>query len=175
RVAALPLGLGLGEVAVETAARHAHRAAQRGDGKGHPLLGDERVPHAFSLAKKVAAAFKISRSCRSCLFSRRRRASSWRSSVVSTSCRSPASASARRTHSRSAVCVRSSSRATWLTVLPLLTSFTASALNSGENDRRSRRPCCCFFCCFMEHSRAFSRYSRCPPAGVRFRGRPRGL
>src|SRR5690606_36732239 len=62
RVAAIPLGLGLGEVAVETAARHAHRAAQRGDGKGHPLLGDERVPHALSLAKKVAAAFKISRS-----------------------------------------------------------------------------------------------------------------
>jgi hypothetical protein len=40
-------------------------------------------------------------------------------------------------------------------------------LNSGENDRRSRRPCFRFFCCFMDHSRAFSRYPGCPPAGVK--------
>jgi hypothetical protein len=42
-------------------------------------------------------------------------------------------------------------------------------LNSGENDRRSRRPCFRFFCCFMDHSRAFSRYPGCPPAGVKLK------
>jgi hypothetical protein len=38
-------------------------------------------------------------------------------------------------------------------------------LNSGVKDRRARRTvaCRCFF--FIEHSRAFSRYPGCPPAG----------
>ena len=35
---------------------------------------------------------------------------------------------------------------------PFSGSLTASALNSGVNVRRARRPCCCFFCCFIEHS-----------------------
>lgn len=99
RVAELALGLGLGEVIVEATALDAQDAAEDNDREGHPLRGDERVPHAFALAQKVAAAFRISGSCLSVFTSRRRRPSSCRSSVVSMSCRSPAPASARRTHS----------------------------------------------------------------------------
>src|SRR5205814_8230895 len=51
----------------------------------------------------------------------------------------PASTSACTTQRRSAVSVRSSSRASVLTLFPLSrTTLIASALNSGENDRRRR-------------------------------------
>src|SRR5437867_10377859 len=82
----------------------------------------------------------MSRSIRSVLTSRRNCVSSARSSVVSAPLPlRPASRSAWITHRRSAVSVRSSSRATVLTLLPLSrTTLTASALNSGENDRRLR-------------------------------------
>ena len=82
----------------------------------------------------------MSRSIRNVRTSRRSWANSARSSVVSApGCPRPASISACRTHSRSAGSVRSSSRATAPTVLPLAwTIRTASALNSFVNARRLR-------------------------------------
>src|SRR2546422_2606043 len=85
----------------------------------------------------------MSRSICNRFTSRRSRASSSRSSVVSAPARPrPASTSACRTQARSAVSVRSSSRA----IVPKLfslpcTNRTVSALNSGENDRRFLRLC----------------------------------
>src|SRR5580765_1950858 len=82
----------------------------------------------------------MSRSMRSVRFSRRSRPSSSRSSVVSApEAPRPASTSAWRTQLRSAVSVRSSSRATVPTALPLSrTTRTACALNSFVNARRFR-------------------------------------
>src|SRR2546428_10026183 len=82
----------------------------------------------------------MSRSIRSVRFSRRSCPSSSRSAVVSApGVPRPASISACRTQLRSAVSVRSSSRATVGTDLPLSrTSRTASALNSLVNARRFR-------------------------------------
>src|SRR6266566_2893475 len=84
--------------------------------------------------------FRMSRSIRSVRFSRRSCPSSSRSAVVSApGVPRPASISACRTQLRSAVSVRSSSRATVGTDLPLSrTSRTASALNSLVNARRFR-------------------------------------
>ena len=58
------------------AARHFKHAAERGDGKVRALDMKEREPHGLCFAKNFAAVFRISRSISSCLFSRRRRASS---------------------------------------------------------------------------------------------------
>ena len=58
------------------AARHFKHAAERGDGKVRALDLNEREPPGLCFAKKFAAVFRISRSISSCLFSRRRRASS---------------------------------------------------------------------------------------------------
>src|SRR4051812_31955419 len=116
---------------VEAALRHAQHPAQR----RHAVLGllrpDERESHAFSLAKKAAAFFKISRSSFRTRTSLRSRESSSRSSVVSAPAGPrPASISACFTQLRSADTVRSRSRATSLIVLPLdQTSCTAFALN----------------------------------------------
>src|SRR2546425_2216393 len=82
----------------------------------------------------------MSRSIRSVRFSRRSRPSSSRSSVVSApGAPRPASISACRTQLRSAVSVRSSSRATAPMAFPLSrTMRTACALNSFVNARRFR-------------------------------------
>src|SRR5690242_7221766 len=82
----------------------------------------------------------MSRSIRRRLFSRRSCASSSRSLVVSAPAGPrPASISACRTHRRSAVSVRSSSRAIAPILFPLSrTNRTVSALNSSENARRLR-------------------------------------
>src|SRR5712692_1803337 len=125
---------------VEARARDLQRAAQQPHREGGLLRGDEREPHAFSFAKKAVAFFRMSRSIRSVRFSRRSCPSSSRSAVVSApGVPRPASISACRTQLRSAVSVRSSSRATVGTDLPLSrTSRTASALNSFVNARRLR-------------------------------------
>src|SRR2546425_726454 len=125
---------------VETRARHLQRAAEQPDWKGGLLRRDEREPHAFSFAKKAVAFFRMSRSIRNVRFSRRSCPSSSRSAVVSApGVPRPASISACRTQLRSAISVRSSSRATVGTDLLLSrTSRTASALNSFVNARRLR-------------------------------------
>jgi hypothetical protein len=101
---------------------------------------DEPVPaHRVSIAKKVAARFKMSRSSRSTRFSRRNRRSSSRSSVVSPS-RSPASTATCSTQRRTAVSLRSISRQIVGSVRsPCRTKATTSALNEAVNDRRARR------------------------------------
>ena len=58
------------------AARHFKHAAERGDGKVRALDLNEREPPGLCFAKNFAAVFRIARSISSCLFSRRRRASS---------------------------------------------------------------------------------------------------
>ncbi len=103
---------------------------------------DERVDvHRVSLTKKAVARLRISTASRSRRFSRRNAASSWRSVLVSPpSRRVPASRSAWRTHSRTAVSVRSKSRATCpIERSPRWHSSTISALNSGVNDRARAR------------------------------------
>src|SRR5829696_1949842 len=102
---------------------------------------DERIDvHRVSFTKKAVARLRISTSCRSRWFSRRRADSSWRSALLSPpSPRVPASRLAWRTHSRTAVSVRSKSRATCpIERSPRWHSSTISALNSGVNDRRAR-------------------------------------
>jgi hypothetical protein len=91
------------------------------------------------------ARLSVSLSRRSWRFSWRRRASSWRSSVVRPG-RSPASTSAVVTQDLTAVSVRSKSRATWEIVRsPARHRSTISALNSGVNDLRARG----FFRCMV--------------------------
>src|SRR5262249_56000803 len=68
---------------VEASPRDLERPAQQPHGERGLLRGDEREPHGFSFAKKAVAFFKMSRSMRSVRFSRRRRPSSSRSSLVS--------------------------------------------------------------------------------------------
>src|SRR5438093_288113 len=128
---------------VESGAGHLQDGAQAPHREVGLLLQDEGEPHPCSLTKKAVAFFRMSRSICNRFTSRRSRASSSRSSVVSAPARPrPASTSACRTHARSAVSVRSSSRA----IVPRLfslpcTNRTVSALNSGENDRRFLRLC----------------------------------
>jgi hypothetical protein len=72
------------------------------------LRAYELKPHLLSFAKKAVAFFRMSRSIRRRLISRRSRTSSSRSAVFRVpGGPSPASISAHRTHSRSAVSVRS--------------------------------------------------------------------
>src|SRR5271169_6318554 len=99
---------------------------------------DETEPHRLpSLAKKVAALFRISRSCRKISFSRRNRFSS----AARSSCRSGGGASiscSRRLSSQRRSVERPTPRsmAISLCVRPLtLTNRTASALNSFPNRR----------------------------------------
>src|SRR5947209_10789170 len=122
---------------VESGAGHLQDGTQAPHREVGLLLQDEGEPHPCSLTKKAVAFFRMSLSICNPFTSRRSRASSSRSSVVSAPARPrPASTSACRTHARSAVSVRSSSRA----IVPRLfsppcTNRTVSALNSGENDR----------------------------------------
>src|SRR3989449_590815 len=125
---------------VEARTRHLERAAEHPHREDGLLRGDEPESHGFSFAKKAVAFFRMSRSIRSVRFSRRSRPSSSRSSVVSApGAPRPASISACRTQLRSAVSVRSSSRATAPIAFPLSrTMRTACALNSFVNARRFR-------------------------------------
>ena len=67
------------EPSVERTRRDTDQPAKSPDRKGRPLRGDERIPHVpTSRAKKAAARFRISFSCSSRRFSRRKRASSTR-------------------------------------------------------------------------------------------------
>src|SRR5207237_10472498 len=114
--------------------------AQRRHGEAGLLRRDEGELHSLSLAKKAVAFFRMSRSIRRRLFSRRSCVSSSRSLVVRAPAGPrPASISACRTHRRSAVSARSSSRAIAPMLFPLSkTNRTVSALNSSENARRLR-------------------------------------
>src|SRR5437016_1496144 len=125
---------------VEPGAADPEHRTEQVDGEHGLLSRDEGELHPCSLAKKAVAFFRMSRSIRSVFTSRRNCVSSARSSVVSGPLPlRPASTSAWTTQRRSAVSVRSSSRATVLTLFPLSrTTLIASALNSGENDRRRR-------------------------------------
>jgi IS30 family transposase len=102
------------------------------------LLGSPRLLH--RPPECAVARLRISTSSRSRRFSRRNTASSWRSWLVSPpSPRVSASRSAWRTHSRTAVSVRSKSRATCpIERSPRWHSSTNSALNSAVKDRRAR-------------------------------------
>src|SRR5262249_39629714 len=124
---------------VEAGPRDAQHATERGDRvDGLPRL-DERELQAWSLAKKAAAFFRMSRSIRSVRFSRRNCSSSRRSPLLSAPVRR-ASRSASRTHTRSADSARSRLRAAAATVWPSSrTSRTASTLNASLNVRRVRR------------------------------------
>src|SRR6266852_1116428 len=124
---------------VEPGAANPEHRTEQVDRERGLLSRDEGELHPCSLAKMVAF-FRMSRSIRSVFTSRRNCVSSARSSVVSAPLAlRPASTSAWTTQRRSAVSVRSSSRATVLTLFPLSrTTLIASALNSGENDRRRR-------------------------------------
>src|SRR5208283_4775005 len=103
------------------------------------LLGDEREPHALSLAKKVAALFRISRSMRRTFTSRRRCESSSFSAVVrAPGGPLPSSTSACRHQSYTRLFASLKSFATCATLRPPRTSATVSALNSRVCMRRVR-------------------------------------
>ena len=119
---------------VVAARRHAQDAAQPGDRVGPLLRLDDPEPahRVASLAKKVAACRRISRSSRRTRFSRRTRASSSRSAVVSPSLRRPASRSAWRTQLRIAWAEQLRARPSSSGFRsPERTSRTASARTSG--------------------------------------------
>src|SRR5712692_10840997 len=80
-------------------------------------LDEREHAHRVSLAKKAVARLRMSRSSRNTRFSRRSSASSASCSLVSPSPR-PSSTSACFTHPRTAVSVRSRSRATLAAELP---------------------------------------------------------
>src|ERR1019366_8401830 len=124
--------------------RDSHDTAENGDGEGHLLLGDERELHAFSLAKNVAACFKISRSLRRTFTSRRRCESSSFSAVVrAPGAPLPSSTSACRHQSYTRLFASPNSSATCGTLRPpLRTSATVSALNLRVCTRRVRLPLC---------------------------------
>src|SRR5882724_11809007 len=116
-----------------------HPTHERDRVRAH-VRSDGRVHHDWFLAKYAAVFFRKSRSCSTVRSSRRNLVSSVRSSVVSGPCGwGCSSTSARLTHARRAVSVRSSSRATCAMVFPGVCAMrTASALNSGVNDLRVR-------------------------------------
>ena len=104
---------------------------------GRLLRADEQEPRSLSFTKKAVAFFRMSCSICRRLFSRRSRTNSSRSAWLrAPGGPSPASISARRTHSRRAVSVRSKSLAVCAMLRPpARTSVTASALNSDVNCR----------------------------------------
>src|SRR5512132_2718283 len=137
-------------LSLERAPRRATRRVGVGSGAGEPersahqrlrvvglLRLDELEAHFPLLAKKAAAFRRKSRSIVTVFSSRRSRAFSARSSLVSGPCGSSRSSiSARFTQARTLVSVRPSSRATAPAVLPLVRiSLTTSALYSFVNDR----------------------------------------
>src|ERR1700735_3958330 len=109
-----------GAPCVVAALGNTQHATQRRNAVLGLLRPDERESHRFSLAKKAAAFFNISRSSLRTRFSLRSRESSSRSSLVSAPAGPrPASISACFTQAASADGVRSRSRATSATVLLL--------------------------------------------------------
>src|SRR6266487_3452484 len=117
-----------GQVLVEGGAGDLQqRARPRGVAPVSLLRLDEQIAvHRVSLAKKAVARLRISTSSRSLRFSRRRSASSRRSSVVKPpSWRVPASRSACLTHSRTAFSFRSTPPNT-LPTQPLPTLFRST-------------------------------------------------
>src|SRR5260221_7734674 len=115
-------------------AEHTARADHRMGGL--QLLDELILPHGSELvsrAKKAAAFTRISRSSRRIVTTRRKRRNSASSSVVSPSCRSPASSSACRSQARSASSEMPSSCAIAVFVFPLLrTRRMASAPDSAQ-------------------------------------------
>jgi hypothetical protein len=103
-------------------ARHAQHPAQQPDCVLSGLVGDElAAAHrvALSRAKNTAAFFRISRSSRRSAFSRRKRASSARSSVTNPG-RRPVSISAWRSQRRMVSGSTPKSSATWRGDRPLV-------------------------------------------------------
>src|SRR5882762_8405151 len=143
--AQLPIALSVGRFGspapgVIAARRDTQDLTHRRNRKHRLPRVNQRKRVAGSFAKKAAAFFRISRSNRSWRLSFRSRASSSRSAVVNPVRPCERSARARVTHSRSAVSVKSRSRATAPTLLPSSrTSRTAWALKSSSNRRRDRR------------------------------------
>src|SRR3954451_8946684 len=124
---------------VEAAARDLQTATQDRYRVGGLLRGDEPESYRLCFAKKAVAFFKISRSSWRMRFSLRSRVNSSRSLVVRPVRPCVRSARARLTQSRSAVSVKSRSRAAAPTVFPSSrTKRTALALNSSVNWRRGR-------------------------------------
>src|ERR1035437_1740279 len=122
---------------VETTSGDLENAARDHDPVVGLLHEYESKLHLLSFAKKAAAFFRISLSSRSTRLSRRSCVSSCFSAEVSSPLSpAPASIPACRTHSRTAVSVRSRSLATRLVDRsPARHSCTTSALNSFVNDR----------------------------------------
>src|ERR1039457_6046446 len=122
---------------VETTSGDLENAAQDHDPVVGLLHEYESKLHLLSFAKKAAAFFRISLSSRSTRLSRRSCVSSCFSAEVSSPLSpAPASIPACRTHSRTAVSVRSRSLATRLVDRsPARHSCTTSALNSFVKDR----------------------------------------
>src|SRR5215203_6769468 len=115
RIRPRPVGWWAAGPGVVARARHTEHAGELGDRVVGFLRIDQPVAahrRSVSLAKKTAALRRISRSSRRSRTSRRSFRSSSRSAVVRPSERRPASRSAWRTQARTAVSVRSSSRAT---------------------------------------------------------------
>src|SRR5882762_3346566 len=143
--AQLPIALSVGRFGspapgVIAARRDTQDLTHRRNRKHRLPRVNQRKRVAGSFAKKAAAFFRISRSSRSWRLSFRSRASSSRSAVVNPVRPCERSARARVTHARSAVSVKSRSRATAPTLLPSSrTSRTAWALKSSSNRRRDRR------------------------------------
>jgi len=123
-------------------------------------------------SRRRPAFFKISRSSWRIRFSRRSRASSSRSAVVRPVFPLVRSARARFTHSRSAVSVRSRSRATLPTLLPSSsTSRTAWALKSSSN-RRARPGA---WVCLPSVWTSYPPQERCPRNRIKPRSRYREI
>ena len=148
---------------IKTAGGDAQRPTALGHRELGPLRGNPGKPYCWCFAKKAAAFFKMSRSVRNSRFSFRSRANSSRSAVVRPVRPCVRSAQARLTHSRSAVSVRSRSRAAAPTVLPpSSTKPTALALNSSVNWRRDGGSVC-----RPSVWTSYSPLERCPPKRIK--------
>ena len=141
---------------VEARRRYLQHPADQHHRKFGLLCPYESVSHCDSLAKKAVAFFNMSRSIRSCRFSRRSCDIPSRSAVLKTSPPPrPASASLRDTQLRTADSVNPRSRATAaIPFPPSRTRQTTSALYSGVNAR--------LFLVMGHPHRALSPYLRCP-------------
>ena len=141
---------------VEARRRYLQHPADQHHRKFGLLCPYESVSHCDSLAKKAVAFFNMSRSIRSCRFSRRSCDISSRSAVLKTlPPPRPASASLRDTQLRTADSVNPRSRATAaIPFPPSRTRQTTSALYSGVHAR--------LFLVMGHLHRALSPYLRCP-------------
>jgi hypothetical protein len=114
---------------VESAGADVERPTERADRVVGLLRSDERKAHSLYLAKKAVAFFRMSRSWRNCVTSRRNRRNSVRSSSVSGTAGSGRVAAIQL---RNAVGVIAKSRAiAGMDSMEVRARRTASALNSG--------------------------------------------